>query len=106
MYIERLGTPVNPGSLESSGSSPSTATRSRRSRLIEYPRRRCGWFVPSRHPDVWLTNRLPAVRGLASERGASVRVSPWCGSKEARAPTLKSDMPTVVSTSVDEREQR
>jgi hypothetical protein len=23
---------------------------------------------------------------LASERGASVRVSPWCGSKEARAP--------------------
>jgi hypothetical protein len=55
-------------------------------RLIEYPRRRCGWFVPSRHPDVWLTNRLPAVRGLASERGVSVRVSPWCGSKEARAP--------------------
>ena len=64
----------------------SLASRVRPTRLIEYPPRRCGWFVPSRHPDVWLTIRLPAVRGLASERGASVGVSPWCGSKEARVP--------------------
>jgi hypothetical protein len=35
-------------------------------RLIEYPPRRYGWSVPSRHPGVWLTNRLPVVRGLAS----------------------------------------
>jgi hypothetical protein len=55
-------------------------TSSRPNRLIDTGPTRCGRSVPSRHPDVWLTNRLPAVRGLASERGASVRVSPWCGS--------------------------
>ena len=57
-----------------------------RCRLIGYPPWRCGQFVPSRHPDVWLPSRLPVVRDLASERGASVGVSPWCGSKEARVP--------------------
>ena len=45
---------------------PGGCRRRAPTRLIEYPPRRCGWFVPSRHPDVWLTNRLPAVRGLAS----------------------------------------
>ena len=63
--------------------------RRTRSRLIEYPPWRCGWFVPSRHPDVWLTSRLPVVRGSGFrtrcqrqgvavvwlERGASAE--PW-----------------------------
>ena len=35
------------------------------SRLIDTGGRRCGCPVPSRDPDVWLTNRLPVVRGLA-----------------------------------------
>jgi transposase len=54
---------------------------------------------------VWLKYRLPVVRGLASERGASVRVSPWCGSKEACAPNdLESDMPTSVLSCGNEKE--
>ena len=55
-----------------------------RIRLIECPPRRCGVFVPSGDPG----GRAPEpsagrVRGLASERGACRRVSPWPGSKEA-----------------------
>src|SRR4051812_30382741 len=75
------------------------AAAPRPSRLIDNRLTGCGWSVPSSHPGVWLTNRLPVVRGLASERGASVRVSPWCGSKEARAPNPEIRHAAAVLTS-------
>ena len=54
------------------------------SRLIECSPRRSGSFPLSRDPDGRC--REPSAgrcRGLASERGACRRVSPWPGSKEA-----------------------
>ncbi|MGH3863552.1 PKD domain-containing protein [Actinokineospora sp.] len=68
------------------------------SRLIDDPPRRCGWLVASRDPGG------PAPEPSADRcwsgfrtRCPARRVSPWCGSKEARAPTiLKSDMPAAV----------
>jgi len=45
----------------------------------------------------WLTNRLPAVSVWLPNEVPACRISPWCGSKEARALVdLKSDMPTAV----------
>jgi hypothetical protein len=46
-------------------------SRHARSRLIVYPPRRCGSVRSVERSWRWLTNRLPVVRGLASERGAS-----------------------------------
>lgn len=68
-------------------------------RLIVYPPRRCGSVRSVERSWRWLTNRLPVVRGLASERGASgqgLAVAWLEGGVNAGPAVAESDMPTTV----------